>query len=191
MFSNKKIISIAVFTVAVALVGFCCVIALITGAAQPFILCFSVDSQELLYVGLDGRIEVYENGTIVNTISPQTSLGYVFTVQEDDTILLSTASEVFLLDLSGNVLDSWEDRGTQTYNQIQKQKKETISINGSQYTSECVLGWSRIVRNDSETVYRISALSFCIKVLTYITVLGLIALVIYVINGNEERKVSL
>ena len=64
---------------------------------------------------------------MIGSISPKTSRGYAFTIQKDDTILLSTASSIYTLDLSGNVIDKQEDVGTKTFNELQKAKKIFIT----------------------------------------------------------------
>ena len=53
---------------------------------------FGIDSTGILYVGKNSAIEKIKDGKVIETLSPQTSRGYAFTIKNDDTILLSTAS---------------------------------------------------------------------------------------------------
>ena len=64
----------------------------------------SVDHSGRLYVGEDHRIVVVDGGEIAGTITPPTAEAYLFTVQADDTILLSTSSKAYWMDLSGGIL---------------------------------------------------------------------------------------
>ena len=96
-----------------------CLVLMNTGRVSITYSGFGVDSAGVLYVGKEGVIEKYDGNKMIGEISPQTSRGYAFTVKEDDTILLSTADMVYKLDLSGKVLDEWEDEGTSTFNDLQ------------------------------------------------------------------------
>ena len=44
---------------------------------------FGVDSNEYLYIGKIGTIEVYKDDVLVDKISPQTSRGYSMTIIDD------------------------------------------------------------------------------------------------------------
>lgn len=71
---------------------------------------FGIDSKGTLYIGKDSVIEKVNDGKVMVTISPKTSREYAFAIKEDDTILLSTASTVYTLDLSGNAILSAKPR---------------------------------------------------------------------------------
>ena len=91
-----------------ALILFCilfaCLMMVITGTATLSISGFAVDSSDRLYVGMQKEICVYENGTIIDRLSPHTSRTYIFTITEDDTILLSTSTTIYVMDLKGNMM---------------------------------------------------------------------------------------
>lgn len=182
---NKKMERIFLTTAIVGLVGFICGLLIICGSATPFIQCFSVDQQGRVYVGFDGKIEVFGNGEYIESFSPKTSRAYVFTILEDDTILLSTPSVVYSMDLHGNVLDSWKEDGTDTFYQLEYQKKQFTSLDGSHYRLKGSLGWTRIVKDGTNVVYRIPVFSFAIKLILYIWVISLISLVVYVLKRSK------
>ena len=164
-----------------------CVFCIAAGAVSLGIPCFSVDANGLLYVGKTNQIDVYCGENIVRRINPLTSRSYIFTILEDDTILLSTSSTVYSMDLYGNVLDTWEDKGADVYNQIQYKKFRYVSAAGDKYERKGMLGWTRIVKNETEVVYRITFVSFAVKLLLYIAIATLIFSVISVLRYENIR----
>lgn len=183
--SNTNVVKVFFATAVVGLIGLICILLIICGAATPFVQCFSVDQQERIYVGLNGKIEVYEHGKCIESFSPQTSRAYVFTILEDDSILLSTPSMVYSMDLHGNVLDSWKEDGTDTFNQLQYKRNRFTSLDGSQFRLKGNLGWTRIIKNNTDVVYRIPVFSFAVKLILYLWAISLIALVVYVLKHNK------
>ena len=145
------------------------IVLITTGIAAPFIHCFAVDNQGLIYVGLENEIQVYDKNQHIRSISPQTSRGFMFTINKDNTILLSTADTVFSMDLDGNILSSHPDPGADTYNQIQYRKNHFTTQKGDTYKIVSSLGWSRIVKNGATVVYQISSISFITKMMLYIS----------------------
>ncbi|MHB8963504.1 MAG: hypothetical protein ACYC5K_10170, partial [Saccharofermentanales bacterium] len=108
-----------------------CLSMIISGLVTLSLSGFAFDSSGRLYLGKDAAIEVYEGGTLKYRISPMTSRGYIFTIQSDDTILLSTSSVVYTMNLNGEVLTEEEDVGTKTFNKLQKDWKAFTSSNGN------------------------------------------------------------
>ena len=72
---------------------------------------FGIDSHGTLYVGTDLGIKKYQNDIESGNINPQTSRGYSFTMQNNDTILLSVSDEFITMDLDGNVLSRKDYNG--------------------------------------------------------------------------------
>ena len=108
---------------------------------------FAIDSLDNLYVGKENKIEKYYNDVLIGTIDPQTSRAYAFTIK-DDTILLSTTSTVYTLDLNGNIVSEREDYELETFNMLQHQKKiyrskrKNIFFKKFVWTKEnCFGGW--------------------------------------------------
>lgn len=151
-----------------------CSILIYTGTASPFISCFAVDSDNRVYVGQHNRIDVFDNGVLVNSIFSKTSRGYVFTVIEDDTIQLSTSTTVYTMDLDGNIISSCEDKGSHVYNQIQKIKFSSITTKDGTYCLRGIFGWTRIVKNNAIVVYQLSPLSFAVKITLYTLAFSLV-----------------
>lgn len=149
--------------------------------------CFSVDTSGYLYIGKNGEIEVYEDDRIARTIDPKTSHGYMFTIQDDDTILMSTASLVYSMDLYGNILDSWKDEGTRTYNELQYKRNKFITSSGDVYQLKGKLGWTRIVKNGTFVVYRIPTGTYLVKLGLYIGVIDFIIIVSAFLKRRLEQ----
>lgn len=182
----------AIRVIAVAcLCWFCilipCIILIATGTVTLSISNFAVDSNDRVYIGKEREILIYQNNRIVGSIEPPTSRSYAFTVTEDDTILLSTASNVYLLDLNGSVLNKEPEIGTTTFNELQRNRKEFLSVKGDFYQMRGNLLRTRIVKNGSEVVFQISVLSVIVKYLLVLSVIGMyIFIVLWLIKGNKK-----
>jgi len=163
---------LAAFSIPMTCVVVFCLLLLITGKATPFISGFAIDKNDWIYVGEETEICVYENDVLIRTINPQTSRAYAFTIA-DDQILLSTASIFYIMDLDGNILDAQDDPGAHMYNQLQYSKRKFISHSGDIYKLKGQMGWTRIVKYDTQTVYRISLLSFLVKILLALSLLAI------------------
>ena len=174
-----------IFAISIFFVMLFCLVLLLTGKVSLSFSGFAVDCKERLYIGMRNEIRVYENGQIVRTISPQTSRAYRFTIQEDQTILLSTSTKVYTMDLEGNVLSCKEDPGADTYNQISYRRRKFVSQKGDVYRSVGILGWTGIVKNGEQIVYQTDALTVCVKILF---VLCWAAIFIFPIWGNARRQ---
>ena len=174
----------------VSIILFCtvtpCLFLVITGTVQFSISSFAVDSQDRLYVGTKKGIEVYDNGELVGSINPKTSRTYMFTITEEDQIVLSTSSKVYLMDLEGNVLDTKDDLGADVYNQISYKKGTYTSRKGDVYKLN--IGSSKITKNGNEVVFQIDGLSTATK---YILLIAFVALFIYLIAMLIRRSETL
>lgn len=92
---------------------------------------FALDSNENLYLGEYGKINVYKEGSLLYSVDAHTSRAYAFTIQNDE-ILISTAETVYITDLNGNVINSYKDTDTSLFNEL-KSNKDSFSLNGSTY----------------------------------------------------------
>ena len=151
-----------------------CLVLTNTGRVSITYSGFGVDSSGVLYVGKEGVIEKYNSDKMVGTISPQTSRGYAFTVREDDTILLSTADMVYKLDLSGKVLDKWEDEGTSTFNDLQHIRKFTAK-NGQKYVMKLHFGRT-VICSGEDVIYKMPMLDYIVRILWWSCFVGGFAL---------------
>lgn len=157
-----------------------------TGRVSIIYSGFGVDDSGVLYVGKESGIEKYKDGKMIGIISPQTSRGYAFTIQGDDTILLSTASTVYTLDLSGNVLDEWEDKNTSTFNKLQFIKKFTTK-DGHKYVMKSHFGRTIICCNN-EIIYQMPLLDYIVKILWFSCFLIAFIFAIMFIKDRKERQ---
>ena len=161
------------FILVISIIMIPCLILIIGGHATLSIAGFAVDESGRLYVGTASEIQIYENNELVGTLSPKTSRSYAFTIK-DNKLLLSTASQVYLMDLDGNVLETKEDLGASTFNQLQRQRKRFVSDNDT-YRLKNTWGRAKIVKNDSEIVYQISIASVIVKALLVIFAIAMVS----------------
>lgn len=131
------------------------IILMINGTVVLSICGFAVDSQDRIYIGTANEIRVYEYGEFTNSINPQTSRSYRFTITDDDYILLSTSTKVYRMDLNGQIVDTEDDPGASVYNQISYGRRKFVSKKGDTYRLSSIFGWTEITKNNTETVYHI------------------------------------
>lgn len=140
-----------------------CVVMIASGTVTVSISNFAVDSNDRIYIGKDMQILVYDHGKLVDSITPPTSRGYTFTITDEDNILLSTASYVYLMDTNGNILAKEKEDGTDTFNHLHRNRNEFISSKGDSYRMTNRLFRTTITKNGAEIVYQISVLSVVVK----------------------------
>ena len=173
-------------------VGAVCFILMNIGNVSITYSGFGVDSAGVLYVGKEGVIEKYDGNKMIGEISPQTSRGYAFTIKEDDSILLSTADMVYKLDLSGKVLDEWEDEGTSTFNDLQYIRK-FVGKDGRQYTMKLHFGRT-IIYSGEDVIYKMPMLDYIVRILWYSCFVGAfvlaIALFIQWLKDHNNKSVT-
>ena len=98
-----------------------------------------IDAGGRVYVGKPNAICVYESGSLVNEIDPQTNRGYAFIVTEENTILLSTSTMVYSLDLEGNIFESYEDEGAKMINTLRRARYRFEGADGRTYSMDSKL----------------------------------------------------
>lgn len=79
------------------------VISAITGSLTISLSGFGIDRQGRLYLGLEGRIEVWQNGEFIKRIAKRyTQRGYEFIIPDGEHIILDCGHEEWIvLDLDG------------------------------------------------------------------------------------------
>jgi len=92
---------------------------IVRGAADSQWYGFGVDSIGRVYIGKPMQIDVYQDGVFLSSIEIPKSRTYYFTVQEDDTILLSTSVDAYIFDFSGRELSCKPDKRCSIYNRLQ------------------------------------------------------------------------
>lgn len=154
-----------------------CLVLIITGKVSiSYSSGFGVDSSGILYLGTDTEIKKIYNGETVASISPQTSRGYMFTVQKDDTILLSTGSYVYVTDLSGNVINEKEDPYTRTFNELQSTKNKFIASDNREYVMRSRFG-RKIIYSGDEVIYKMPLADYIVKIVFVLIFSGFIVFI--------------
>lgn len=148
---------------------------------------FALDSNENLYLGVYGKINVYKDGSLLYSVDAHTLRAYAFTIQNDK-ILISDAETVYIMDLNGNVISSYEDANTSLFNKLKKDKN-SFSLNGNTYKIQKNFGRSRIVKDDGKVIYQMPILDYIVKIGFLISMVWLVVLAIYWVV-NFRRKVD-
>jgi len=162
-FPRYFIISIVIHWV----IGMTCMLLIVSQTVSISFKGFAVDSSGKLYIGKEEWIDVYENDELVNKITTMTSRGYVFTIQEDDTILLASGTTILhIIDLNGNIIDEKKADSVQTFYSLSR-KKEFVAKNGNRYFLEKSWGRIKILKVDenvTEIIYKMPLLDYITKI---------------------------
>ena len=128
---------------------------------------FGIDFHGTLYVGTDLGIKKYQNDIESGNINPQTSRGYSFTMQNNDTILLSVSDEFITMDLDGNVLSRKDYNGD--YNlksEIEKSRRSFEDQKGSIYTVKLPFLRTTVYNQNDEVIFQMPELDYSIRIMT-------------------------
>lgn len=155
---------------------------------------YAVDSAERIYVGKNTGIEVYDGAEKIRTISPRTSRCYKFTVQENDTILLSTGKTVYLIDQDGETIEQYQDDLMRTYRDIESEQKHFTSASGTEYEQTNMFGYYRIMRSDGVCVYSMPWLDYAARIVFFLAFISLFIFIPVLIKkarfGNNSAPTS-
>ena len=149
---------------------------------------FAIDSLDNLYVGKENKIEKYYNDVLIGTIDPQTSRAYAFTIK-DDTILLSTTSTVYTLDLNGNIVSEREDYELETFNMLQHQKNFTAA-NGKTYFLKSSFGRKKIVSEDGNVIYNMPVKDYIVKLMFIAAFISAFIIIPIIVYKWRKEKIS-
>jgi len=138
----------------------------LTGTISLSVNGFGVDHDGLLYLGQDNVIVVFKNGTKLRTIEPPTSRGYQFTLTDGETIVLSTGTLVYEMDLYGKILSEKEDENAGVYSQLQW-KRTFRAQDGSEYRLTYPFGRAQIEK-DGNILYQMPLFDYIIGFVTVI-----------------------
>lgn len=151
-------------------------IFLSTGNVCFFLSGFAVDGAGDVYIGTNQEIEVYRENEKIRSISPGTSRAYAFGIQ-DDQLVISTGVNVYITDLEGRVLSEEKDDDTETFNKLQRYSKTGQDKDGNVYVLKEHMGRYTVMKNETETVYRMPLFDVVLK---YLCILTFISLFIFV-----------
>lgn len=150
---------------------------------------FAVDKDDCLYIGKDSAIVVYKNDELLRTSNPKTSRSYVFTILNGDIILLSTSTNVYTMDLYGNVLSEKPDEMTKVFNQLQKDKKEFVSVNEEIFRMKNKWGRTYIV-NDANVLYKMPLTDYIVRILLCGVFVSVWIFVPIIVFFNRKKEIS-
>lgn len=137
-----------------------CFFMIISGQATISIKGFAVDPDNNLYIGKEHNIDVYKNNQIINSI-PINYTDYAFTIKDEPEILLSANNYTHHLDLQGNEISKEKD--TQTYSKLCR-INNYVTENGDSFKKTNLFGYTRIIRNNNETVYSMPLFEYVILI---------------------------
>lgn len=151
---------------------------------------FGMDSSGILYVGETEKIETYCGGEKIGTYFYPNSRSYAFTVQADDTILLSTGTKVYQLDLSASTLAQWDDEGTRTFNQLRSTRKDFTAPSGERYSVRWNFGRTSIYSENGTCIYKMPLLDYLMKLYFFGGIASLFILVPMILHSAKKEGFS-
>ena len=128
------------------------VIAMATGTMALSYSGVAVDDAGRLYLGRGGKIEVYEAGERVDTITPHLDKSFVFTIR-DGQLVLSTGKVAATLDLQGNAIDSKTDEGGTVYKELKPLRRSFAAADGTVYTLRHEILAAQVTADDGAVLY--------------------------------------
>ena len=149
----------------------------------------SVDSNSNIYIGLNSEIQVVDTtGQIIQRISPQTSKGYSFAIQ-DDHILIDNYVDFFILNLDGEVLH----KGSSLRDTHMFEQQDTFRVeNNTYHISRSDLFYKVQVEHEGKTllVYRPPVLDLVATwvLLLLITVWAILIVATIKLIKKSDRK---
>ena len=135
-----------------ALIFVLAVAAMASGSMSLSYSGIAVDEAGRLYLGRGGKIEVYDDGTVVQTIKPPVEKSFFFTLR-DGTILLSTGKETTTLDMDGVLLETAEDTEGALYAALKAQKHICTAPDGTVYTLQREMLATQVTAEDGTVLY--------------------------------------
>lgn len=133
----------------------------------------AVDSQDLLYVGYDKVIKVYDKGKLVKEIpSYDSNSGTYNFIIENDMLIIYKYQKVFYHDLNGNFLKEEDDSGSEKARAAEKLSKKCTVKDGT-YALVSVFGRENVYKfntnNEKEAVYKMPIFDYTVKILKLIS----------------------
>ncbi len=128
---------------------------------------FAVDGDGRVYVGKDEKIEVFQNGELVNKLKDHAYKNYVFTLRDDGTLLITNVDKVYITDLEGNTLSEYEDTVSHTHNTLNRAKYKFTSADGKEYTVKNRYLRYKIVDGSGNVLYEMPVQDLVVKILFF------------------------
>ena len=128
---------------------------------------FTVDGDGRIYVGKDEKIEVFQNGGLVNKLKDHAYKNYVFTMQDDGTLLITNSDKLYITDLEGNTLSEYEDTFSHTYNALNRAKYKFASADGKEYSVKNRYLRYKIVDGSGNVLYKMPVPDLIFKILFF------------------------
>lgn len=151
---KKRYLLFSIMLILTFIIKTVCFFAIVSGQVTSSLHSFSIDSDGNLYLGKNSYIEVLRNNEVICKINPQSSRAYVFRIEENDHILLSTSVYVYEMELDGSVLSTHEDINGSVYNKLQSQKSYFCSSKGDEYRLINWLGRYMIEQSGQGIIYK-------------------------------------
>lgn len=147
---------------------------------------FDIDSEGRLYIGRSHQIEVYKGNKLVNTIPIPNFRNWSFKISNQGHFYISDISTVYEIDESGQIVSEYEDVQSCAYKEMYKRKY--IDAGDAQIRKTAPFGWTRIVNEDGDCLYKIPALNYWFMMVSRIaTSVFFVSIVVFSIRSHKAR----
>ena len=114
--------------------------------------CFAVDSMGRVFIGKKGKIDIYDNNFIVDTVELPISHSYNIKLQEDNIIQILKNSDIYYIDLSGKILN--KETSMSQINMNFQEVNTYVDKNGNVYEySDTIFSRKKIIKNGYDTIF--------------------------------------
>lgn len=163
-----------------------CLVLYLSGAVTLSLEAIAVDSEGAIFIGKYERIDVYQDGKLIQTLPTKTSRAYVFTIDDSDLIHLYPGEMEYIIDRNGEILQEKEVDSQFIFSDEYAKRKRFTASDGTEYRIRGNYIWPRVTKNNV-TVYRVSVLSFVVNIISSVDIV-VFSLSILGLAVRELRK---
>lgn len=151
---------------------------------------YGVDSDGNLYIGKEHWVERIDSADSQGEKITDYYRSYYFTIGSEDTIFLTTGSNVYEMDLSGVVLCETSDPEYKLYDQLKRfPKTQYIGADGNQYQVTYNLGRYQITSGDT-LVYEMPASDYCAMIVYFASMLLFFLSVVFLCVRRLRKSIK-
>ena len=168
-------------------------VAVLTGAMTVWLNGFGVDGQGRLYIGMNRRIDIWEDGRLIDQMGTnEMQRGYFLAMPQGTHILICYSDTIAILGLSGEKLDRIENIEYDTMCALKEAGRVHTTADGTTYRSYEGLGGYYITQEKGgmeRIIYRMPPFYAALRIIAALNGLAFGGLIVYQIyRGNMKRR---
>lgn len=186
---NKVKLTVQICVVVIMFLLFSSFVLLLSNYASLRINGFDIDSHGNLYIGRLHRIEIYKDGVLKHSVNLPRYRAWSMDLTEEDNIAIAANSKVYIMDLSGEVLQEATDDQDETYIRLRK-RNTVIGNDGKSYTRTSLIGRTKIVDATKNAIYQVPWTDVYVKIGFGSSLIGIFILAPFVKKLRNKKDMS-